>query len=160
MVQNNIATGAATMFVGGSAAVGTKLLINSTIQLSVNGRNADFADIGINSFSPYTYGNQWGTAGVDWKPLSGDLMPKVAFINKAPASVMLDVGMNHLYYGLGKLPVTQTPLSSNQKLLLGTTFSASKAVIKKVYNDGLFGSTQRAAVDNTGVYHNPAPTNR
>ena len=58
MIKDNIAIQGSVMLVGGvTATVATKLAINSTIQLAVNGKNADFADVGINSFSPYTYGN-------------------------------------------------------------------------------------------------------
>ena len=109
MIKDNIAIQGSVMLVGGvTATVATKLAINSTIQLAVNGKNADFADVGINSFSPYTYGNIWATSMVDWKPLSSDLTPKVGFINKGPANVALDLGINHVFYGLGKLPVTAT----------------------------------------------------
>jgi len=139
MIKDNIATQGSIMLIGGvTATVATKLAINSTIQLSVNGKNADFADVGINSLSPYTYGNIWATSMVDWKPLSGDLTPKVGFINKGAANVGLDLGINHIFYGLGKLPVTSTPLSSTQKLVVGTVNSVNKTVIKKTFNDGMF----------------------
>ena len=78
------------------------------------------------------------TSMVDWKPLSSDLTPKVGFINKGPANVALDLGINHVFYGLGKLPVTATPLSSTQKLIVGTVNSVNKAFIKKIYNEGMF----------------------
>ena len=139
MIQDNIATNASVMLVAPQTIVG-KLVVNTGVQLAVNGKNADFADIGINSFSPYSYGNQWATALVDWKPLSGDMTPKVFPFNKDPANFALDVGINHVFYGYGEFQkkVVSGQISEKTKLIMGAINTANKAVIKKTFNEGFF----------------------
>jgi len=140
MVKDNIATQASVMAVGGiTNTIVTKLFINSAVQLSVNGKNADFADVGINSFSPFSYANLYATAAIDWKPLSGDLTPQVVGINKSWQKSALDLGLNHVFYGVGKFYEAVAPnLSSTQKLLVGSVNSINKAIVKKVFSEGMF----------------------
>ena len=140
MIKDNIATQASVMTVGGvTSTIATKLFLNSAVQLSVSGKNADFADVGINSFSPLNYANLYGTAAVDWKPLSGDLIPQVVFINKSWQKAALDLGLNKIFYGVGKFNEAVAPnLSSTQKLVVGTVNSVNKAVVKKVFSEGMY----------------------
>ena len=141
MIKDNIATDASIMLMTGvSKSIVTKIVANTAIQVGVNGKNADVADIAINSFSPSPYANVWATSMLDWKPASGDLTPKVGFINKEPERVGLDLFLNHVYYGVGRLsqvPVLSKP-TANQALAASTINSASKQVVKKVFSDAMF----------------------
>jgi hypothetical protein len=139
MVKDNIATQASVMLVAPQTVV-AKLLINTGAQVGVNGKNADVADIAINSFSPYTYGNQWATAIVDWKPMSGNLQPKVFPFTKSAKSTALDLGINHVFYGVGEFQkkVVSGQISENIKLAMGGINTTNKAIVKKAFTEGFF----------------------
>jgi RHS repeat-associated protein len=163
MIKDNIATDGSIMLITGGYTKGLvgKLVANSAVQLSVNGKNADFADVAINSFGPNSYVNGLITPFIDIKPLADDNKVKIGFVNKGATEVGLDLAMNHVFYGLGRLsqaPILKKP-TAQQALVASTVNSAMKAVIKKTYSDAMFPKTPQTKNSSDGTqapaFYNP-----
>ena len=88
-----------------------RFAINSLIQFGINGKEADMADVLMGSSKIPGLKQIGFQAAVNWKPFGENgMMPQVAFINKDASEVGIDVFTSLAFYGLGKLPVTSTPL--------------------------------------------------
>ena len=135
MIYANVGTDLSTMAVGGTTRIILlKFAGQTAVQVGVNGKNADMFDAAWNSWCPYGYLNVWVTAAIDLKPWSGDARPKVAFVNKEFRSVMLDVYLNHAFYGLKKIPIGAKPgdkFTPLQGVINGTANSLAKALVRK-----------------------------
>ncbi len=113
-----------------------RFAVNSLIQFGINGKNADIGDILTGTFIPGLKGLGIQVA-LDWKPLGDGAVPELAFINKDGASVAVDAFTALAYFGLGKLPVTSTPLTTTQKNVLSDVYTTLEAAINNIYQQGL-----------------------
>jgi RHS repeat-associated protein len=114
-----------------------RFAVNSLIQFGINGKNADIGDILLGTFIPGLKGLGIQVA-LDWKPLGDNgAVPELAFINKDGASVAVDAFTALAYFGLGKLPVTATPLTTTQKNVLSDVYTTLEAAINNIYQQGV-----------------------
>jgi RHS repeat-associated protein len=139
---------------GGAGSWGSRLLLNTTIEVGVNGRNADAADIVTNSL-PGVSGLIGVGAGafLDWSPTSSQkslrkfsspFFPNTSFTNnKSFLSTGVDIITGATYEGLKFLPKKTLPnLTPNQMNFIDASGSVQEKAINRVMKDGVDGQNQ------------------